>query len=147
MRATIIDANGDCFDLGDIEITTKTTLNDLAGGRDISMPAVLVYSDSGAPNFTDTPASTRDGPLFRPDEADRFPASTYPPSSIVTVKSSLNAKSGGMMSQPPDVARMIADHLRSTSTVERWIRLPEPAKGWPDPNRRGARKKRRGRVP
>lgn len=147
MRATIIDANGDCFDLGDIEITAETTLNTLAGGRDIAMPAVLVYSDSGAPNFTDTPAPPHDGRFFRPDEADRFPASTFPPSSIVTVKSVVKAMSGGMMSQPPDVDRMIADHLRSTSTVERWIRLPEPAKGWPDPNRRGARKTRRGRLP
>jgi len=147
MRATIIDANGDCFDLGDIEITADMTLNDLAGGRDVSMPAVLVYSDSGAPNFTDTPAPTRDWPLCRPDDADRFPASTFPPSSIVTVKSLIKAMSGGMMSQPPDVDRMIADHLRSTSTVERWVRLPEPATGWPDPNRRGARKTRRGRLP
>jgi hypothetical protein len=147
MHAKIIDANGECFDLGDIEITAETTLNALAGGRDISMPAVLVYGDSGSPNFTDTPAPPHDGRLFRPDESDRFPASTFPPSSIVTVKSLLNAMSGGMASQPLDVDRMIADHLRSTSKVERWIRLPEPAKGWPDPNRRGARKTRRGRLP
>ena len=147
MRATIIDANGECFDLGDIEIKAEMTMNDLAGGRDIAMPAVLVYGDPGAPNFTDTPAWKRDGPLFRPDEADRFPASTFPPSSIVTVKSLIKAMSGGMMSQPPDVDRMIADHLRSTSMVERWVRLPEPAKGWPDPNRRGASKTRRGRLP
>jgi len=147
MRATIIDANGDCFDLGDIEITAETTLPDLAGARDISMPAVLVYNTSKPPNFDDTPAWKRDGPFFQPDEADRFPASTFPPSSIVTVKSVVKAMSGGMMLQPPDVASMIADHLRSTVKVERWIRLPEPAKGWPDPNRRGARKKRRGRLP
>jgi hypothetical protein len=147
MHAKIIDANGECFDLGDIEITAETTLNDLAGGRDVSMPAVLVYSDSGSPNFTDTPAPPHDGRLFRPDEVDRFPASTYPPSPIVTVKSVVKAMSGDMMSQPPDVDRMIADHLRSTSTVERWTRIPEPAKGWPDPNRRGARKTRRGRLP
>ena len=147
MRATIIDANGECFDLGDIEITAETTLNTPASGRDIAMPAVLVYGDPGVPNFTDTPAPPHDGRFFRPDEADRFPAATFPPSSIVTVKSLIKAMSGGMMSQPPDVDRMIADHLRSTSTVERWIRLPEPAKGWPDPNRRGTRKKRRGRLP
>ena len=147
MRATIIDANGACFDLGDIEITAETTLKNLAGGREIAMPAVLVYNAAGLPNFTDTPAPTRDGPLFTPDDADRFPAPTCPPSGIVTVKSVVKAMSGGMMSQPPDVARMIADHLRSTSAVERWIRLPEPAKGWPDPNRRGARKTRRGRLP
>lgn len=147
MRATIIDSNGECFDLGNIEITAETTLKNLAGGREIAMPAVLVDNAAGRPNFTDTPAPTRDGPLFRPDEADRFPASTFQPSGIVTVKSVVKAMSGGMMPPPPDVASMIADHLRSISTVERWVRLLEPAKGWPDPNRRGARKTRRGRLP
>ena len=146
MHATIIDANGDCFDLGDIEITAETTLNTPASGRDIAMPAVLVYSDSGAPNFTDTPAPTRDGPLFRPDEADRFPASTFLPSSIVTVKSVVKAMSGGMMSQPT-LDQWLHEHVNPLESRGFMFALPEPAKGWPDPNRRGARKTRRGRLP
>ena len=140
MRATIIDANGACFDLGDIEITAETTLKNLAGGREIAMPAVLVYNAAGLPNFTDTPAPTRDGPLFRPDDADRFPASTYPPSSIVTVTS------GGMTRRLRDDGAMMV-RLQDVCRAEHQYHFPERQKGWPDPNRRGARKTRRGRVP
>ena len=137
MRATIIDANGECFDLGDIEITAETTLNDLASGRDIAMPAVLVYSDSGAPNFTDTPAPTRQGPFLWPDEADRFPASTLHPSSIITVTS------GGMTPRLRDDGAMMV-RLQDVCRAEHQYHFPEHPKGWPDPNRLGARKTRRG---
>ena len=116
MRATIIDANGECLDLGDIEIT------------------------AGAPNFTDTPAPPHDGRLFRPDDADRFPTSTYPPSSIVTVTS------GGMTRHLRDDGAMMV-RLQEVYRTEHQYHLPEQPKGWPDPNRRGARKTRRGRLP
>lgn len=145
MRATIIDANGECLDLGDIEITAEATLNDLAGGRDIAMPAVLVYGVSGSPNFTDTPAWTHGGPLFRPDEADRFPAATFPPSSIVTVKSVVKAMQ--VRTSPPTLDQWLHEHMNPLESRDFKFALPEPAKGWPDPNRRGARKTRRGRLP
>ena len=145
MRATIIDANGACFDLGDIEITAETTLKNLAGGREIAMPAVLVYNAAGLPNFTDTPAPTRDGTLFRPDEADRFPASTYPPSGIVTVKSVVKAMQ--TKTSPPTLDQWLHEYMNPLESRGFKFALPEPAKGWPDPNRRGARKTRRGRLP
>lgn len=121
MRATIIDANGECLDLGDIEITAES------------------------PNFTDTPAPTRHGPFFRPDEADRFPAATFPPSSIVTVKSVVKAMQ--VRTSPPTLDQWLHEHMNPLESRDFKFALPEPAKGWPDPNRRGARKTRRGRLP
>lgn len=69
-RALIVDATGNIHELGEVEITPETTLNDLMGGREIAMLAMVVYSD--------TPGPPGDGRMFRPEDGDRFLDVTWP---------------------------------------------------------------------